>query len=185
MNIQPGFVVRIHSAEGPQGHLQVVIEAVDGLIQHIQVHQKVELPVQRAGIGLNVHRQGFASRGLGKKLNIPVVHIRALGHLAIDKDQELGILAVIPLFNLGADFHPHGLSRHFLGNGDVPPEPIVGALNSLEVSLVTLKFSFKLIAAIIDRIPVHTLAVKILPGVFAALRLLRAEEETPLILPVG
>ena len=141
--------------------------------------------MQRAGIGLNVHRQGLARRGLGKELNVPMVHIGALGHLAIDKDQELGILTVVPLFNLGADFHPHGLSRHFLGNGDVPPEPIVRALDPLEVSLVALKFSFKLVAAIVDRIPVHTLAVEILPGTFTALRLFGAEEETWLILPVG
>ena len=38
LDIQPGFAVRIHPAEGPQGHLQVVIEAIDGFIQHIQVH---------------------------------------------------------------------------------------------------------------------------------------------------
>ena len=66
LDIQSGFVVGVHPPERPQRHLQIVVQAVDGLIQHIQIHQEIELPVQSAGVGLNVHRQSLPCRGLGK-----------------------------------------------------------------------------------------------------------------------
>ena len=85
---------------------QVIVEAVDLLVPDIQVHQEAELPVQGAGVGLDVDGQLFAADGIGAQPDVPVVHIRALDDLVIDKDQELGILAVVPFLDLGADLHP-------------------------------------------------------------------------------
>ena len=185
LNIQPGLIIGVHPAESPQRHLQIVIQVVNGFIQHIQIHQEVELPVQRTGVGLNIHRQGLPHRRLGEELDVPVVHIRALGHLAIHKDQELGILAIVPLFNLGPDLHPHRFTSHLLRNGDISPEPVVLALDALKVALIALKLTLEIVAAVVDGIPMHPLAVKILPRLAVLLRLLRAEEQAPLILPVG
>lgn len=49
----------------------------------------------------------------------------------------------------------------------------------------SLKLTLEIVAAVVDGIPMHPLAVKILPRLAVLLRLLRAEEQAPLILPVG
>src|SRR5699024_2275085 len=65
------------------------------------------------------------------------------------------------------------------------PEPIMLPLDALEIPLVSFKLSFKVVAAVIDGVPVHVLTVKGLPGAIAALRLFRAEKQTALVLPIG
>ena len=114
-----------------------------------------------------------------------MVHVRALHHFAIDKNQELGIFPVIPLLDLGANLHPDRLPGHLCGNGHVAPEPIMLPPDALKISLVSFKLSFKVVAAVIDGVPVHVLTVKGLPGAVAALRLFRAEKQAALVLPIG
>ena len=48
LDIEPGLVVLVHAGEGPERHLQVVIEPVHLLVEPVELHEEVEFAVQRA-----------------------------------------------------------------------------------------------------------------------------------------
>ena len=158
---------------------------MDFLVQLEQLRNEVKLPVQRTGIGLDVQGEGLAAPGLFQQTDLPVVHIRALGHLSVHKDQELGVLTVVPLLDLGLDLHPDGFAGKVFRHGQIAAEPVVAALDAVEVTHIALEFTLKLIASVIFRIPAHGGAVKRLPGGLIRVRFLRAEEKAGLILPLG
>ena len=56
---------------------------------------------------------------------MPAVGEDLCGEAAACVWEELGILPIVPLLDLGAHFHPDGPARQLLGNGHLPPEPIV------------------------------------------------------------
>ena len=113
-----------------------------------------------------------------------MIHISALGNLTIDKHKELGILSIIPLADLGANTHKDGFAGHALRDSYLTAEPIMLAMDTTEVAVVTLEFAFKLVAAIIGGIPAH-IGSKLFPGRISSISLLRTEELTLLILPAG
>ena len=141
--------------------------------------------MQGAGVGLDVDVHGLAAHGAAAQQHLAVVHVGALDDLLVDEDQELGVLAVVPLLDLGADFQPDGLSVHVLGDGDAAAEPIVAAGDAVEVRVLALELAFKLVGAGIGGVPVHMLAVKGRPVRLGGVGLLGAEELAGLILPVG
>ena len=185
LQIQPHLVVLIHPGEGPQGHLDVIVQPVDVLVQPVETGQEVEFQVQRAGVGLDIHGEGLAALGVLQQQKLPVVHVRALADLAVDEDQELGVLAVVPLLDLGADLHPDIVPGEGFGDGDLPPEPVVGAQDALEVRDLALESALELLGAHIVGVPAHGVGVKLLPVGAGRVSLLRTEELAGLILPVG
>ena len=94
--------------------------------------------------------------------DIPVVHIDALHHFPVHKQQKLRILRVIPLIDLSAHMEPHPLSIQLMRHLIRRLEPVVAVLP----------------------IPVHVLAVKILPRRIVCLGFLRTDKVSLLILPV-
>ena len=118
--------------------------------------------MESAGVRLDVQLKLFPGRRLGEELHLPVVHVQPLRLPAVDEEEELGILAVVPLLNLSADLQPDGLARQVLGNGQAAPEPVM----------------------LIGTVPVHRLPVEGLPGVSLHLRLGGVEEKALLVLPV-
>ena len=156
------LTVLLHPGEGAEGDLDVPVQAVDLLVLLVEVHQEAELGVEGAGIGLDVQLELLAAGGAGEQLHLPVVHVDALGLAAIDEEEELGVLRVVPLLDLGADLQPDGLARQVLGNGQGAPEPVV----------------------LIGAVPVHGIPVEGFPGAALYLRLGGIEEEALLVLPV-
>ena len=184
LDVHAGLVVLAHPGECLQGDLQIVVEAVDLLIPDIQVHQEPELPVQGAGVCLNVDLQLLAAHGFRPEPDVAVVHVRTLDDLIVDEDQELGILAVVPLLDLGANVHPDGLAVEALGDGGSGAEPVMGAGQTVEIGLQSGELALKLVGAGVVGVPVHRLAVKGQPGIGAGLGLLGTEKLSELVLPV-
>ena len=114
-----------------------------------------------------------------------MVHVRALADLPVDENQELGILAVVPFLDLGADFHPHVVPGEGFRDGDLPAEPVVGAQDALEVRNLALEGTLEFLGAHIVGVPAHGVGVELLPGGVRRVGLLRPEELAGLILPVG
>ena len=162
LNGQPLLAVLLHPGECPEGDLDIPVQPVDLLVLLIEFHQELKLRVESAGVRLDVQLKLFPGRRLGEELHLPVVHVQPLRLPAVDEEEELGILAVVPLLNLSADLQPDGLARQVLGNGQAAPEPVM----------------------LIGTVPVHRLPVEGLPGVSFHLRLGGVEEKALLVLPV-
>ena len=159
---QPVLAVLLHPGEGPERNLDIPVEPVDRLVLLVELHQELEFGVKRAGIRLNIHLERFPGGGLGEELHLPVVHVQSLGLPAVEEEEELGVLPVVPLLDLGAHLHPDALARQVLGNGQLTPEPIV----------------------LVRAVPVHGFPVESLPGASLALRLGGIEEKALFVLPV-
>ena len=185
LDVQPDLIVLTHAVKGPDGDLDVVVELVDSLVQDVEVCQEAELHVQGAGVGLDINVHGFAAHGLLPEQNLPVVHVGALNHFLVDKHQELGVLAVIPLFDLGADFQPHRLAFQIFRDGNTAAEPVVVTGDAVEIGMLTVELAVKLVGACVGGIPVHMPAVELFPGGGAGVSLFGAEELAALVLPVG
>ena len=162
LNRQPVLIILLHPGESLEGDLDIPVEPVNLLVLLIEVHQELELGVERSGVRLDVHLERLPGGGLGKQLHLPVVHVHALSGLIVEEKEELGILPIVPLLDLGADLHPDRPARQLLGNGYLSPEPIV----------------------LVRTVPVHGLAVEGLPRAPLALRLGGVEEKSLLVLPV-
>ena len=184
LDVHAGLVVLAHPGESLQGDQKIVVEPVDVLVTDVQIHQEAELPVQGAGVGLDIDGQLLAAGGAGTQPDVAVVHVRALDDFAVDEDQELGVLAVVPLLDLGADLHPHGLAVEALGHGGGGAEPVVGAGDAVEIGDLAGEFALDLVGAGVVGVPVHVLAVKGEPGFLAGVCLGGAEILAELILPV-
>ena len=184
LDIQAELAVALHPGECLKGHQQVIVEVVDLLVQHVEIGQEGKFPVQGAGIGLDIDVQGLAALGAPAEQHLPVVHVRALDHLAVDEHQELGVLAVIPFLDLGVDAEPHGLPVEALRDDDLAAEPVVGAGDAVEIRVLALEFPLELVGPGVVGIPAHALAVEPFPGRRGPVRLLRAEELAFLIFPV-
>ena len=162
LNGQPLLTVLLHPGERPEGDLDIPVQPVDLLVLLIEFHQELKLRVESAGVRLDIQLKLFPGRRLGEELHLPVVHVQPLRLPAVDEEEELGILAIVPLLNLSADLQPDGLARQVLGNGQAAPEPVM----------------------LIGTVPVHRLPVEGLPGVSLHLRLGGVEEKALLVLPV-
>ena len=154
------------------------------LVQHIQAAQEVEFHMHGAGISLDINGKFLTGHSGIEELHLTVIHIGALGDLAIDKHQELRILGVVPLADLSADAHKDSLAIHALRNRDFGAEPIVFTMDTAEVTVITLELTFELVGAVVGSIPTHV-GSKFFPGIFGSVSLFRTEELTLLILPVG
>ena len=117
--------------------------------------------MQRAGIGLQIQPVGLTGPGAAGKQHLPVVHIDALHNLAIHIQQELRVLAVVPLVNLRAHIQPQRAAVKAVGNGHIGLEPIMR----------------------IGAVPVHDAAVKRQKGRFIRLRVMGTDEVALLIKP--
>ena len=125
LDIEPGLVVLVHAGEGPERHLQVVIEPVHLLVEPVELHDEVEFAVQRAGVGLQVYTEGLPSPGALKQTHLPVVHVEALRDLPVHEEEELRVFPVVVLVNLCADIHPHAPAGEALRHRQVGAEPVV------------------------------------------------------------
>ena len=185
LQIQTDLVVLIQAAEGPQGNLQVVIQLVHILIQLVQLCQEVELPVQGAGVGLDIQSYLGTGNGFLEQQHFPVVDVSALADFAVDEDQELGILTVVPLLQAGVDLEPDGLAVHAFGDGYLGAEPVMGAQDTLEIRDLALELALELVGAGIVGVPAHSIGVEVLPGDIGSIGLLRAEVLAVLAVPDG
>ncbi len=113
-------------------------------------------------VRLELQGQFLTAPGRRTKKNIPVVHIDSLHCLPVHKQKELGILGVVPLIDLGAHMKPHTFTVQFFRH----------LINRLKPVMAVFS------------IPVHVLAVKILPGPFCCLRISRVYVIPLLILPL-
>ena len=185
LHIQTDLVVGIHTAEGPQGDLQVVVQLVHILVQLIELGQEVELPVQGAGVGLDVDGQLGAGHGLVEQLHLTVVDVGALADLTVDEDQELGVLAVVPLLQTRVDLEPDGLAVHVLGDCDGLAEPVVSAHDALEIGGLALELTLEDVGTGIGGVPAHGLGIEDLPGLRGGVSFLGPEELALLEAPLG
>ena len=160
--ISAGLAVLLQTRECLQRHNKVVVQPFDFRVNFAQVNDKVKLGVQDAGVALQLQAVGAAALRVAVQQNVTVVHIDTLRHLAIDKQQKLRILRVIPFVDLGADVHPQRLAVHLLRHGHIGAEPIV----------------------LIGTVPVHRAAVKRLEGGGVSVRVLRTQEVARLDEPV-
>ena len=125
LQIVAGLAVRIQAAKGLQGDLHVIVQALDLGVDLPQVHQQVQLGMQDAGVGLQVNAVGPAGLGLAGQQHVPMVHVSALGDHTVHKDEELGVLGVVPLLDLGLQVQPQALAGKGLRHGDLGAEPVV------------------------------------------------------------
>ena len=162
--VETVLVVLVHAGEGPERHLQVVIQPVHLLVEPVELHDQVELAVQRAGVGLHVDAEGLAARGALCEAHFAVVHVQALLHFPVHEEEELRVFAVVVFVYLRADVHPHAPAGELLRHREVGAEPVV----------------------LVRAVPVHVGAVEMLPGVGGVgLRLLGAEVKPLLIAPAA
>ena len=123
--VPPGLPVRLQPGEGFQGHRQVIVKPQDFRVDLPQVHDEVELGVEDAGIRLQVDAVDLPRPGAGGQQDVPVVHIDSLGDFPIDEQEELGVLGVVPLLDLGADVEPQGPAVKGLRRRHIGPEPVM------------------------------------------------------------
>ncbi len=156
-------VLLLHTGKGTQRHPEIIIQFFYGSVNLTDIHFQSELIVEGSRVGLQIKQPIFSGPGLQIQQHIPVVHVDPLGRLPVHKKQELGILPVIPLINLGADMHPHPLSVQFFRHGEFRAEPIVP----------------------VRPVPAHGMRVKRLPPMTVGLRIHRMYEIPFLILKFG
>ena len=161
--IAAGLAVLLQSRECLQRHDKVVVQPFDFRVNFAQVNDKVELGVQDAGVALQFQAVGASALRMAVQQDVAVVHIDTLRYLAIDKQQELRVLRVVPFVDLGADVHPQRFAVHLLRHGHIGAEPVV----------------------LIGTVPVHRAAVKWLEGGGVSVRVLRAQEVARLDEPVA
>ena len=184
LQLQPGLAVLSETRERLKRHQDIIIQVIQLFVKYIKVRKERKFTMQGAGVCLNVDGQLFPAGGALAQQHLTVVHVGALDDLIIDKNEELRILAVVPLFNLGVNFEPDGLAVHALRNGNVTAEPVVRAGNAVEIRRLSLELALELVGTGIVGVPVHILAVELLPGGASLVCFLRAEELALLILPI-
>ena len=119
--------------------------------------------MEDAGICLQLQPVGLPRLGAAGQEHIPVVHIDALSHFPVYEKQELRVLPIVPLVDLGADVQPEGLPVKGLRNGYIRPEPVMN----------------------VRSVPMHGLAVKGFKRDRILIRIFGTEEVPGLIKPVS
>ncbi len=162
LNVLSGLVVLIHSGKRRKRNLQIIVDLGDQRIHLAHIDEKHELIVQGSRVGLKLYGKLLTCHGALPQQRLLVVHVHSLNGAAVDEQQKLGILGVVPLVDLGSDPHPHPLACKLLGHLVHRLEPIMA----------------------VGAVPVHGLAVKVLPLPVIGLRILRMNEIPLLVLPI-
>ena len=123
--IHAAAALLIQAGKCPKRNLEIPVEAVDFRVHLPHFRNEAELRMKRAGIALQFDMVGLAGFGAPGDEHFPVVHIHALGDFPVHKEQELRILGIIPLLDLGAEMEEQGFSIKRLGHGHIRAEPVV------------------------------------------------------------
>ena len=119
------FGLFVHAVQCPQGNLQVIVQVFHQLGTLLHVCHQAELGMQDAAVCLQVNHKALACLCAVNKGQLAVVHICALTHHTIDENEELRVLRIVPLFNLGAQIQPKLFSVVFFRHGELSAEPVV------------------------------------------------------------
>ena len=123
--VHAGLFLGVHTAHGPQGNLDVVIQAIDFRVHLLHFGHETEFRVHNARVGLQINGVSVAGLGTIRQLQLPMVHIGALADFSIHKYQELRIPPIVPLIDLGVEIQPHFPAVKALGHRKGSPEPVM------------------------------------------------------------
>ena len=161
--IAAGFAVLFQPGKSLQRHNHIVVKTLNFGVDFPQVYNQVEFGMQDSGVGLQFQTVLLTALGAAVQQDVAVVHIHALCHLAIHKQQELRVFGIVPLINLGADVHPQRFSVHFLRHSHIRAEPVM----------------------LVRSVPMHGAAVKGFKRCRVCIGIFRAQEVARLYKPVA
>ena len=161
--IAAGFAVLFQPGKSLQRHNHIVVKTLNFGVDFPQVYNQVEFGMQDSGVGLQLQTVLLTATGATIQQDIAVVHIHALCHFTVHKQQELRVFGIVPLINLGADMHPQWFAVHFLRHGHIRAEPVM----------------------LVRSIPVHGAAVKGFKRCRVGIGIFRAQEVARLYEPVA
>ena len=161
--IAAGFAVLFQPGKSLQRHNHIVVKTLNFGVDFPQVYNQVEFGMQDSGVGLQFQTVLLTALGAAVQQDVAVVHIHALCHLAVHKQQELRVFGIVPLINLGADVHPQRFSVHFLRHSHIRAEPVM----------------------LVRSVPMHGAAVKGFKRCRVCIGIFRAQEVARLYEPVA
>ena len=123
--IAAGFAVLFQPGKSLQRHNHIVVKTLNFGVDFPQVYNQVEFGMQGSGVGLQFQTVLLTALGAAVQQDVAVVHIHALCHLAVHKQQELRVSSVIPFVQSCMDSHPEIFSIEALRNGDGGAEPVM------------------------------------------------------------